>query len=207
MIDWDSCVLWLDSKYFTESYWWDRSKYQNNGEVHGAKWKANSFHFDGESDYIGCGNNKSLVMEDAITIEAWVNSKYLGNTKRMQFISKTNSYIFETNTDGRLAFAWYKSGSGWKFYTKWGVTFNEGWNHLVSSFAITEGGGLYVNGNKVYTIGSDSGEWRSGESLYIGKYPPNFNYFEGNVALVRIFNIRFYDADIKILYDLTYKGV
>ena len=69
MIDWDSCVLWLDNKHFSESYWWDRSKYVNNGVVNGAVWKEDSFYFDGVNDVVNCGNNESLRIDDEISIE------------------------------------------------------------------------------------------------------------------------------------------
>ena len=69
MIDWDSCVLWLDNKYFGEYKWWDRSKYNNDGVVYGAKWKEDSFYFDGVNDAVNCGNNESLRIDDEISIE------------------------------------------------------------------------------------------------------------------------------------------
>ena len=69
MIDWDSCVLWLDSKYFSESYWWDRSRYRNNGVVYGAEFKNESFYFDGSNDYVDCGDNDSLNIGDELSIE------------------------------------------------------------------------------------------------------------------------------------------
>jgi len=70
MIDWDSCVLWLDSKYFSESYWWDRSKYRNDGVVHGAKWKADAFYFNDTDAYVDCGNSESLSIGNNLSIEA-----------------------------------------------------------------------------------------------------------------------------------------
>jgi len=57
MIDWSSCVLWLDNKYFSEYKWWDRSKYNNDGVVYGAKFKEDGFYFDGSNDYIKIPND------------------------------------------------------------------------------------------------------------------------------------------------------
>ena len=69
MIDWDSCVLWLDSQYFSESKWWDRSKYNNDGIVYGAKFKEDSFYFGGVDDVINCGDSESLRLDDEISFE------------------------------------------------------------------------------------------------------------------------------------------
>jgi len=67
MIDWDSCVLWLDSRYFSESYWWDRSKYNNDGVVHKAVWKEDAFEFNAGDDYIDLPLD--VVFDDEMSIE------------------------------------------------------------------------------------------------------------------------------------------
>ena len=67
MIDWDSCVLWLDSRYFSESKWWDRSKYNNDGIVHKAVFKEDAFEFNAGDDYIDLPID--IVFDDEMSIE------------------------------------------------------------------------------------------------------------------------------------------
>ncbi len=61
-----------------DTHTYDFSKYKNNGTVYGgAFWNATggkyngAFEFDGVDDYIDCGNDSSLDITNAITIEAW----------------------------------------------------------------------------------------------------------------------------------------
>ncbi|RLI91232.1 MAG: hypothetical protein DRO95_04750, partial [Candidatus Altiarchaeales archaeon] len=54
----------------------DISKYGNDGTIYGATWTDGKFgkalSFDGVDDYVDCGNDSSLDITDAITIEAWI---------------------------------------------------------------------------------------------------------------------------------------
>ena len=77
MIDWDSCVLWLDSKYFSETRWWDRSKYNNDGIVYGARFKENGFYFGGD-DVVDCDDSESLRINDEISFEFLFYPYYKG---------------------------------------------------------------------------------------------------------------------------------
>ncbi|MCD6137167.1 MAG: hypothetical protein J7J91_01070, partial [Deltaproteobacteria bacterium] len=67
MIDWNSCMLWLDSRHFSESYWWDRSKYNNDGVVHKAVWKEDAFEFNAGDDYIELPLD--VLFDDEMSIE------------------------------------------------------------------------------------------------------------------------------------------
>jgi len=56
----------------------DTSGYGNDGVVHGAtlvpglEQLGNALSFDGVDDYVDCGNDASLNVTNAITIEAWI---------------------------------------------------------------------------------------------------------------------------------------
>ena len=54
----------------------DRSGKGNHGSIHGAKWIRNgarwALKFDGKDDYVDCGDDPSLDLRDAVTLEAWV---------------------------------------------------------------------------------------------------------------------------------------
>lgn len=54
----------------------DSSGYGNQGTIYGASWVdgkiGKALKFNGEDDYVNCGNAPSLILTDQITIEAWV---------------------------------------------------------------------------------------------------------------------------------------
>jgi|GEM_PF-6758963 len=57
----------------------DTSGNGNDGYIHGAAWTAggrfdSALGFDGVSDYVNCGNDPSLQINDEITLDAWVKS-------------------------------------------------------------------------------------------------------------------------------------
>ena len=49
-----------------------REAYGHLCTVTGALWRPDGRYFDGIDDYVDCGNNASLNITDAITLEAWV---------------------------------------------------------------------------------------------------------------------------------------
>ena len=106
MIDWDSCVLWLDSRYFSESYWWDRSKYNNDGVVYGAKWEEDGFYF--YDNYINCGNKPSLPENTPFTLAVLIRFYKLDNnwrciTDKFKTLFYTTLSIWKTN-DNKFSF-------------------------------------------------------------------------------------------------------
>ena len=54
----------------------DSSDYGNDGTIHGATWTTgkpgSALKFDGNDDYVDCGNDPSLDIDEEITIMAWV---------------------------------------------------------------------------------------------------------------------------------------
>jgi hypothetical protein len=55
----------------------DYSQYGNNGVLTDVKWGINGGVFNGTSSYVNCGNDPSLNITDAITMEAWVKANNL----------------------------------------------------------------------------------------------------------------------------------
>ena len=207
MIDWDSCVLWLDLKYFSESYWWDRSKYRNDGAVHSVKWKANSFYFDGINDYVDCGNHESLNITNELTLEAWV-----------QQVTNNNGYIVIKNTsnDSKRLYSIYSAGSNDKVYfyyydgnfrqVYWNYALDDNKIHhvviRVSELIAT----LFVNGeNQGNQTLNSAFQGDISAKVKIGKREPNDYYFKGNIYTLRIYKKALSDKEIEILNSLSYR--
>jgi len=207
MIDWDSCVLWLDSKYFSESYWWDRSRYRNDGVVHGAVWRGNGLYFDGSDDYVNCGHKSSLNITNTITIEVWVFVNHSSGSGRKELVNKKEGFgsLLLSNTPGSLTLQLYQDGA-FRNVTGTRTNFPSGWYHLVGTFNGTEGK-VYVNGEDDTDTDNtlDQAIDSTNNDVLIGSYGNETNWLNGTIGIVRIYNKALTGEEIKILYNLTYR--
>ena len=206
MIDWDSCVLWLDSKYFSESYWWDRSKYRNNGVGHGAKWKGDSFYFDSINDYVDCGNRESLNIDDQISIEflfAPVETGYILAKKNYDDWNSTYA-VYCDMTYGRIKFY----GNSASNVTSDNYVLNR--NKTVHVVVVAENSGqtlFFINGKQegLDNTPAFSGD---GERCFVGARPNmggTASFFLGAyLFFLRVYHTLLSANEVKILYNLTY---
>ncbi len=207
MIDWDSCVLWLNSRYFSESYWWDRSKYRNDGAVHGAKWKANAFYFDGSNDYVKVINNSVLDITNEVTIEAWIKCLYSDSKFRRILchgIASAAGYqlcVHESHIVMAKCNSTDYHDSVQEEMTNT-IQLNK-WYHVVGVY---DNGSIsiYLNGKNQSLTSQTVLGYGSGADLYIGKRSDGY-YFKGYIETVRIYNETLSNTEIEILYNLTYR--
>ena len=209
MIDWDSCVLWLDSKYFSESYWWDRSRYRNDGVVHGAKWKANAFYFDGVNDYVDCGNNESLDLSvtDAFSIGAWVNAYSFPDLQTRIVCGKENQVILD-QMNGFWRIYFYGDNDTHNLTGSYAQT--NVWVHLVGTYDAEEGIlKLYLNGEQDATedCNNDTIDAAKFSNVHIGAKTVGFRPWHGMIAEVWIYNRALSEEEIKAIYNLTYRRI
>jgi hypothetical protein len=78
------CVLAFTGLPGGDGKIYDRSPYGNVGTITGATWVRLPsglwcLSFDGSDDRVNCGNNASLALSDALTIEAWFRSDDVTN--------------------------------------------------------------------------------------------------------------------------------
>ena len=200
MIDWDSCVLWLDSRYFSESYWWDRSKYANDGVVYGAKFKEDSFYFGGNS-YIEIPDDDSLDVTDKMSIEIVTKGVYSGASKGL--LDKGNS------ASAKLVnyYVYFNSGQG-RFYIGDGTTFNSVFTSQLTDyqqyhifFTLNDDYlKAYVNGSFCNQSNRTINPKTNNNNLLIGALTTLPSYlFIGKIYLIRIYKKDFSEDEIKIL--------
>jgi len=209
MIDWDSCVLWLDSKVFSESYWWDISPYRNNGDVYGAVWKGNGFYFDGINDKVLCGSNQSLQISDAISVEAWIevgeDDSYLGIISRNFWSGWLVRREGNNKLMVRLKFA---DGTNSGEIEGGSITVNKGICQCVFTYDKDNDDviRLYINGEEVKVSDSMNNKAiKTGGITCIGLV--DVDYFKGKIFRVRIFRKLLTRSEIQILYDSEYRKV
>ncbi|MCD6274529.1 MAG: LamG domain-containing protein, partial [Candidatus Aenigmarchaeota archaeon] len=183
----------------------DISKYGNNGTIHGATWTTGKFgsalEFDGTDDYVDCGNDDSLDIESAVTIEAWVKL----------VDSDVNNYAVVQKGDTQY---WLRSRLA---TDKWSFCIYDGeyhiaaadttsernvWTHLVGRYDnLTGEVSLWVNGEKQAETATSNNPVSNGYSVVIGKNnQAGGHYFHGTIDEVRIYNRALSEDEIKMHY-------
>jgi hypothetical protein len=207
------CVCHLLFNEGSGSLAYDVSGHGNHGilknmlpNTQGSKWQGSKFggalDFDGQNDYVDCGNDPSLNITDAITIEAWVKSPDLA-TYRM-IASKAYSYsyngwAFFINNDGKLK--WYIWDGSSQFTCLSTPTVDDGnFHHFVGTWS---GGQMkfYIDGTEpTYdTQESPSTIATTTNHQYIGKWHAGSS-FNGSIGGVKIYNRALSVKEIKQLY-------
>ena len=164
---------------------YDGGQWDNRSDVNFST--GDSLRFDGNDDYVDCGNDSSLNITDAITIEVWAKSSF--SAPKGTFVSKSNErhdYLFYFTSAGNLRLT---IGNGTAYQTLQkiiSITPN-----VFYHYAATFNGNiwkLYLNGEK---IASNSLVWTIGnnnDNVYIGTYQPSNMPFNGTIDEVRIYN-------------------
>ena len=111
----DGCVFALTKPYIGSDKWIDYSGYGNDGTIHGATKNSDGFlTFDGIDDYIGCGNNPSLNITDAVTFDMVIRS----DISRIQTVLSKGDYksaFLIQQESSELKFFGSHDGSIWDY--------------------------------------------------------------------------------------------
>ena len=154
---------------------------------------TNSFTFDGNTDFVECGNPVSLQITGNITLSAWIKT------------SSTSAYEIaigkEGVVSGRRSYMLYRSGSNAKFLISKGgsvqtvtgtSTINDGnWHHILG---INNGSDIkiYVDGTLENTNVGGGGTIDNGiDNCHIGRRGGTFaqrGFFEGNIDEAAVWN-------------------
>ena len=163
----------------------------------GSAWKTGGdcvsgscLEFDGTEDYVDCGNDDSLDITDAITIEAWVK---FSNTETHRLIATRygilyNGWSFAIQTDEKVRFVVLKDSSHY-ISTRSDLAYSvNDWHYVVGVYDESYVY-IYVDGVSAvipiaYTDGMTvSGNVLIGRSSRVTSYP-----FTGLIDEVRIYN-------------------
>jgi len=181
----DSATDWIDGKY------------------------GKALDFDGSNDYVNCGNDESLNITDAITVEAWVKPEVSDSTFR-PVVSK-----YQSSENQRSWWLGHYSGN-WRFYisndgsnTKFvqtSLSLNT-WQHIVALFNPSSESGndtfIYLNNVLKDSINTSYSSLYSNDvNVYIGEYNIGNGYnFNGTIDEVRIYNRGLTTEEISDLYN------
>jgi len=180
----------------------DTSGNGNDGTIYGAKWVDGALSFDGVDDYVDCGNDESLNITDAITIEVWVkpaqNSTHVTVAAKEHFTNKKGWILIQLG------------GTDWYFRIYNGTTYKEvsvsnsvdlnTWQHIVATYD-KQYMRLYKNGVQ---IGKRLCDWSiatTSEPLCVGYRSTVGQYFNGTIDEVRIYNRALNETEIQNNYN------
>ena len=191
------------------------SNYRSILNVQGSSFAStNSFTFDGNSDYVDCGDNDNLSFGNGTTdspfsISAWVK---MNDATKFRIVNKYGSnieYIFATGGTDRIVFNCYDNSTGGRIgrYYSTAITSFEGqWIHLAATYngnSSTSGLKVYLNGSRVDDTNSIFGSYvameNTAQPLEIGK--STTTYANGLIDEVSIFNSKLSASDITTIYN------
>jgi hypothetical protein len=201
--------------------WWpfngnanDESGNGNNGSVTGALLTSDrnsnlnsAYSFDGNGDFINCGNSPTVNITGSVSISAWIYANNLSGDHGI--ISKMNTGIatYELITGGNL-FRWMDVGG-----FLWSNSINPNqWIHVVSVFNSSSLlKSIYINGvlnttsiSLVSTIPTNS------DNLYIGAHQPSIVpgwSWDGKLDDIGVWNRALTQQEITDLYTSSTLGI
>jgi hypothetical protein len=191
----------------------DESGNNNNGKITGALFVADKFgdpgkdlSFDGIDDFVEIPNSPTINITGSLSISCWI----CPHTAEMW-----ESWVCKVNTNGSKA--QYRFGFGDTAPASFGLTiFNSGWYdywinenviHLktwshVLMIADQEKHvvNYYVNGKLAGTIKGIKNFAASEDPLFIGHQRDDYNFFDGLIDEVRIYNRVLNRREVRTLY-------
>jgi len=201
----------------------DKTPYSNHGVNYGATLTTDqmgqsnrAMSFDGSADYINILDDASLSFGDdssdsPFSISAWVYLTGLDDISK-RIVAKDDEWIFGTCGVGTLSFTIYDLVvSGANAYTFSDDTYENligfnNWAHVVATYNASgdaTGLTLYVNGENIaqtrntqaYTAMHDLSN-----PVTIGRFNYDYNYWNGSISDVRIYNRALNADDVDTLY-------
>ena len=158
--------------------------------------------YDGSTSYLNCGNDSSLNITDAITIEAWM--KIIDNTVIYQAIINKrdavlgNQYLFRLTDSGYLHFGIQNMpGGGLSDDT---ILDNNIWYHVAATYD-KQNVHLFINGIDVEHMVDTTNFTSNTANVFIGRRTDSASqFFNGTIDEVRIYNVALTPAEIAKQY-------
>jgi len=200
------CVLWFNLATLEGTKVYDQSGYKNHGTIYGARWLrgpiGGALSFDGVDDYVEVPDDPSLDITTEITLELYLRPHTV--TLAMQtllskrLVNECNYQVELIYDKVRLAF---HDGTTWRYDDSIGsVTSNEWW-HIVITFKRPTVQ-WWLNGK----LDKEDDTWdyplvANVHPLAMGVRGGTYDYpFDGDIALVRIYNRALSVDEIKAHY-------
>lgn len=187
----------------------DSSLYNNDGTIHGATWvegrNDQALKFDGVDDYVDCGTDNSLNITQDITIEAWIKAPNASGNRliiqrSLDWPNVNQGYSFMLAADGRLAFSFGANNFQYSFSGKY--VNDKQWHHVavVANYSAQQGK-FYIDGEEWGTFTYTGINDNPDDSLFIGSWENNAQYFQGRIDEVRIYDKPLSESQVQESYN------
>jgi hypothetical protein len=211
--------LELDANdYSGTGNWLNTGDSDGDGVINGATYTndgtSDYFTFDGSNDYVSIEDstdNDYGLPSHTGTIEAWINIDSLSSenpivNKRDTGNPGNRHFIFAVPTDGNVDFIAYNSDTDSQTVTSNTSLSTGRWYHVAVTLS-TDNISIYIDGELDAQAGATYSTIQDdGADLDIGRRGTNsgYNYFDGKIAQVRIYDTQLTSSEIKANYDATY---
>jgi len=174
-----------------------------NGTLLGdTQWAAGkmggALEFDGDGDYVDCGNNELFDITDELTVSAWINIRSV-TAAWMAVITKGDSAwrISINNTTQGMHFGIEDGTRGWQAANSTiELPLNE-WYHVCGTYDLQNGGRIYIDGVLDGTNPDLLGITHSTYNVYIGENAQAVNrWWDGFIDDVQLYNHALTEAEI-----------
>jgi len=174
----------------------DSTSYGNDGTNHGSTYNSTWLldgerEFDGEDDYVDCGNDESLNITNAITIEAWIYPLGYGEGNFGRIVDKhlTEAYKFYLyNPNNEKAVKFNSPNAGVVARSDNNAIELNCWQHVVVTYD-RQNIIFYVNGANKGGGPDTAALGTSTQDLIIGNNIDGTRCFNGTILEVRISNV------------------
>lgn len=203
--------------------WWpfngnanDESGNGNNGTVTGATLTSdrngvanNAYSFDGNGDFINCGNSTSINITGSVSVSVWLKISDFNNDHGI--ISKSGLYDLVTNSDNSIPpldkIRWNAGNPSAFLFSGPSIQLNQ-WIHITTVYNQLIGHEIYINGQLVSSDNlTGNVQPNTTYDLYIGSHQPfNVNYWSwsGKLDDISIYNRALTQQEIINLYNGVY---
>jgi predicted GH43/DUF377 family glycosyl hydrolase len=206
----------------------------NDGDIYGSVWTSgqvnDALQFDGNDDYVDCGDDNSLKISGSLTVETWVkysgysgasgtgmfpdivsNADYALSSRKKDwkgfFLSSVRNYP-DPSRDGKIRFSVLNPYVGEQVQSP--DRYDDGkWHYIAGVFEPNSYLRLYVDGGLVAEKSTTFSSFTPGTfPLSIGRGSENdvFHYFGGSIDEVAIYNKALSQKEIKCHYNNSLLG-
>ena len=157
--------------------------------------------FDGDGDYVDCGNDPAFSVSEAITVSLWVNIRAIAGDWRA-IIAKGDSAWRISSNASTTGMHFGFTGSDRDYQRVDSVTelpFDE-WDHVCATYDMTDGGHIYINGIVDGANPDVLGISTNDQNVFIGNNSENPDRFwDGLIDEVIIYNRKLSTGEAKYL--------
>ncbi|HUU15934.1 MAG TPA: LamG domain-containing protein [Sedimentisphaerales bacterium] len=145
--------------------------------------------FDGNGDYIDCGNDPIFDITEQITLTVWVNANDMANSENNMWLGKgDNAYAIKHQTGNYLEFFVFDGDWHSTQYTTNLESLNGDWHHMAGTFDGTELK-FYLDGQLEITLAFEGTIGTAAHPVTIGENSQEAGrFFDGMLDDLRIYN-------------------